>query len=118
SKRLKSFEKFLDERRAAYDAAQAEFRKQLNILQKRNELTKLGDRAIAEGSLTDYQQLYETEKNAIDGDIKSAANAEEVRVFSAFGPFSPTRVYNVALVASQIHAGKQSESDLDSEDLV
>ena len=56
-KRLGDFEKFLDERKAKYEADLSTFRKELDVLKKRNELTRIADRVIADGSLAEYQRL-------------------------------------------------------------
>ena len=97
---LHSFESFLDERKAQYDADLSAFRAELDALKKRNELTRLADRAIGEGSLTEYQRLLRISREQLDPNLQAAGDAEVFRVVSAYGDLSPSRVNAVSINAS------------------
>ena len=79
---LHSFESFLEERKTQYDADLAAFRAELDALKKRNELTRLADRAIGEGSLSEYQRLLRISHEQVDPDLQAAGGAEVFRVVS------------------------------------
>ncbi len=117
SERLRDFEKFLDERKAQYDTDQAAFRAEIETLKKRNELTRLADRAVGDGELTEYQQLLRIARDESDPEVKAAALAEEFRVVSAYGALSASRVSAITLDASVISPGKMNESELTLDDL-
>jgi hypothetical protein len=116
--RLYGFEKFLDERKAQYDADQASFRAELDTLKKRNELTRLADRAIAEGALGEYERLLRISHEEADPDLKAAANAEVFRVVSAYGALSPSRVKAISINASAVNHSKRDEAELTEDELL
>ena len=116
--RLKNFEKFLDERKAEYDADLSTFKKELDVLKKRNELARMADRAIAEGSLVDYQRLEQMLNQETDEDLKAAESAEVFRVVSAFSPLSPSRSGAAKFVMSKVNPTKKDEKDLSDDELL
>jgi hypothetical protein len=116
--RLKSFETFLDERKAQYDADQAVFRAELDTLKKRNELTRLADRAIGDGSLGEYQRLLRISHEEFDPELKAAADAEVFRVVSAYGTLSPSRVGGISINAPAVNPAKREEAELTEDELL
>lgn len=116
--RLHSFENFLDERKAQYDAEQAVFRAELDTLKKRNELTRVADRAIGDGSLGEYQRLLRISQEEVDPDLKAAADSEIFRIVSAYGALSPSRVTGISINASAVNPAKHDEAGLTGEELL
>ena len=115
---LQNFEKFLDDRKAQYDADLAAFRKELDVLTKRNELTRMADRAIADGSLAEYQRLQKMLNEETDGDLKAAESAEVFRVVSAFSTFSPSRATAAKFDVPMINSRKANENELSDDEVV
>jgi len=116
--RLRNFEKFLDERKAQYDADLTAFRKELEVLKKRNELTRMADRAIANGSLAEYERLQKMLDEEVDEDLKAAESAEVFRVVSAFSVFSPSRAGAAKFNVSMINPQKNDENELSDDELL
>jgi hypothetical protein len=115
---LRNFEAFLDDRKAQYDADLADFRKELDVLKKRNELTRIADQAIANGSLADFGRLQRMLKEEPDEDLKTAASAELFRVVSAFSALSPSRAGAAEFDVPKINPLKKNESELTDDELL
>lgn len=117
--RLRNFENFLDTRQERLDSHQAAFRAELDVLKKRNSLTRLADRAIgSDTNLEDYKRLLQMFDEETDPDLKAAENAEIYRVIDAYGMLAPSRVPNITLQASTFNPEKKDESELTSEELL
>jgi len=118
NERLQGFEKFLDETKSRYQGDQQDFRRELEVLKKRNELTRMADKAIGDGSLRAYQRLQSVSENEADPDIKAAGTAEIFRVVSAYSIFAPSRTLANKFIVERINPNKKEESELSNDELV
>jgi hypothetical protein len=113
-KRLKEFDNTItkNEKQSASDVET--LRTEVSRLQKRNNLTALGDKAISEGDVESYHQLENFVNEHSDGEDKNAALSELFRVFEAYSPMSGvSRTAGVTIDASKINPKKTKEEELE-----
>lgn len=90
---------------------------QLKILSNRNQITALADTAISNGSFDAYLKLEALAKSE-DSVVRTAAIAELVKVFQAYGPFAPSRIDSIKINAALLDPEKKDEKDLIPEDII
>ena len=118
-KRLAQFNELITKNEAKSSASVEILRTELTRLQKRNDLTALADKAIAEGDVGAYRRLESLLKNGSEGEEMNAVASELFRVFQAYSVFSGVRRTGaIELKVSEINPAKAKEEDLDIEDLL
>jgi len=116
---LKEFDHFTESQQQAVKADVLSLKSELIRLQRRNEISLLGDKATAKGDIKAFRKLAEmAEDSAKDEESSNAATAELVRVYAAYSFAGPTRVHSTKLNASGFNPFKTKESELSLDDLL
>lgn len=79
-KEIVRFKKYLDNTKAKYSSEYEELEQQVKILEKRSELTRLADKAIANGDSKAFEDLKKYTSQNVSENISDTAKAELLRV--------------------------------------
>jgi hypothetical protein len=103
--KIESFDKDLQEFKKEYDSELRTLSKEVEYLKNRNIVLKLGDKSIATGNSTSFEELENIYNKSTDHDIKMVALSEALRIKNHFATM--TRIKGVSI--SYTHGATQKK---------